>query len=85
MWWGFSTWYSSNSKAYRVFNKTRDIIEESYDVEFNETIGSQDENENINDVSGVHLRNAIKTMASGDVKPNKDDDETWLSFHPLHP
>jgi hypothetical protein len=40
---GFLLGYSSNSKAYRVFNKTHGIIEEAYDVEFDETNGSQDE------------------------------------------
>jgi transposase InsO family protein len=44
---GFLLGYSSNSKAYRVFNKTHGIIEEAYDVEFNETNGSQDENGNL--------------------------------------
>jgi hypothetical protein len=34
---GFLLGYSSNSKAYRVFNKTHGIIEEAYDVEFDET------------------------------------------------
>jgi hypothetical protein len=29
---GFLLGYSSNSKAYRVFNKTHGIIEEAYDV-----------------------------------------------------
>jgi hypothetical protein len=52
--------YSSNSKAYRVFNKTHGIIEEVYDVEFDETNVYQDENENLDDVGGVHLRNAMK-------------------------
>jgi hypothetical protein len=28
--------YSSNSKAYKVLNKTHGIIEESYDIEFDE-------------------------------------------------
>jgi hypothetical protein len=37
---GFLLGYSSNSKAYRVFNKTYGIIEEAYDVEFDETNGS---------------------------------------------
>ncbi|WVZ93263.1 hypothetical protein U9M48_039258 [Paspalum notatum var. saurae] len=32
--------YSSNSKAYRVYNKTHEIVEEVYDVEFDETNGS---------------------------------------------
>jgi hypothetical protein len=48
---GFLLGYSSNSKAYRVFNKTHGIIEEAYDVDFDETNGSQDENENLDDVS----------------------------------
>jgi hypothetical protein len=68
--------YSSNSKAYRVFNKTHGIIEEAYDVEFDETNGSQDENENLDDVGGIQLRNAMKTMAIGEIKPNKDDDDS---------
>ena len=38
--------YSSSSKAYRVYNKTHDIIEEAYDVEFDETNGSHNEQEN---------------------------------------
>jgi transposase InsO family protein len=37
---GFLLGYSSNSKAYKVFNKTHGIIEEAYDVEFDETNGS---------------------------------------------
>jgi hypothetical protein len=71
---GFLLGYSSNSEAYRVFNKTHDIIEEAYDVEFDETNGSQDENENLNDVGGVQLRNTMKTMAIGEIKPMEDDD-----------
>jgi hypothetical protein len=55
---GFLLGYSSNSKAYRVFNKTHGIIEEAYGVDFNETNGSQDENENLDDVGGIQLRNA---------------------------
>jgi hypothetical protein len=50
---GFPLEYSSNSKAYRVLNKTHGIIEKAYDVEFDETNGSQDENENLDDVGGV--------------------------------
>jgi hypothetical protein len=62
---GFLLGYSSNSKAYRVFNKTHGIIEEAYDVEFNETNGSQDESDNHNDVGGTQFKNAMKTMAIG--------------------
>jgi hypothetical protein len=53
---GFLLGYSSNSKAYRVFNKTHGIIEEAYDVEFDETNGSQDESDNLDDVGGTQLR-----------------------------
>jgi hypothetical protein len=72
---GFLLGYSSNSKAYRVFNKTHGIIEEAYDVEFNETNGSQDENENFDDVGGIQLRNATKTTAIGEIKPKEEDDD----------
>jgi hypothetical protein len=57
------------------FNKTHRIIEEVYDVEFDETNGSQDENKNLDDVGGVHLRNTMKTMAIGEIKPMEDDDD----------
>ena len=33
---GFLLGYSSCSKAYRVYNKTHGIVEEAYDVEFDE-------------------------------------------------
>jgi hypothetical protein len=75
---GFLLRYSSNSKAYRVFNKIHGIIEEAYDVEFDETNGYRDENENLDDVGGVHLRNAMKTMAIGEIKPKEDDDDSMV-------
>jgi hypothetical protein len=75
---GFLLRYSSNSKAYRVFNKTHGIIEEAYDVEFDETNGSQDENKNLDDVGGVHLRNAMKTMAISEIKPIEVDDDSMV-------
>jgi hypothetical protein len=79
---GFLLGYSSNSKAYRVFNKTHGIIEEAYDVEFDETYGSQDENENIDDVGGVQLRNTMKTMAIGGIKPMEDDNDDGIVVIP---
>jgi hypothetical protein len=62
-------------KAYRVFNKIHGIIEEAYDVEFDETNGSQDENENLDDVGGVQLRNTMKTMAIGKINPMEEEEE----------
>jgi hypothetical protein len=49
---GFLLGYSSNSKAYRVYNKSKGFVEEAYDVQFDETMGSQDEKENLDDVRG---------------------------------
>ena len=65
--------YSSCSKAYRVYNKTHGIIEEVYDVEFDETNGSHNEQENLDDVRSDGLRNAMKTMSVGDVRPREED------------
>ena len=48
--------YSSCSKAYRVYNKTHGIVEEAYDVEFDETNRSHDEQENLDDVRSDGLR-----------------------------
>jgi hypothetical protein len=35
---GFLLGYSSNSKAYRVYNKSKGFVEEAYDVQFDETM-----------------------------------------------
>jgi hypothetical protein len=35
-------------------------LEEVHDVEFDETKGSQDKNENLDDVRGIQLLNAMK-------------------------
>jgi transposase InsO family protein len=35
--------YSSNFKACRVYNKSKGFVKEAYDVQFDETMGSQDE------------------------------------------
>ena len=52
---GFLLGYSTTSKAYRVWNKTHGIVEEVHDVEFDETNGSQVENENLDDVRCANL------------------------------
>jgi len=35
--------YSSKSKAYRVFNHATNMVEETFDVEFDETNGSKEQ------------------------------------------
>ena len=72
---GFLLGYSSCSKAYRVYNKTRNIVKEAYDAEFDETNGSHDEQDNLDDVRSDGLRNAIKNMTIGDVRPREEDED----------
>ena len=54
---GFLLGYSTTSKAYRVQNLASGTLEEVYDVEFDETNGSQEEDENLDDVRGTQLVN----------------------------
>jgi hypothetical protein len=50
-------------------------LEEVYGVEFDETKGSQDENENHDDVRGIQLSNAVKNMDVGQLRPRQVNDE----------
>ena len=73
--------YSSTSKAYRVWNLDSGTLEEVHDVEFDETKGSQNENENLEDVRGIQLLNAMKNMNVGELRPrqvNDDDDQVQV-------
>jgi hypothetical protein len=60
---------SSKSKAYRVFNHATSVVEETYDVEFDETNGSQGALENLDDVGDEPLMKAMKNMPIGSIKP----------------
>ena len=71
---GFLVGYSSKSKAYRVFNHTTVLIEETYDVEFDESNGSQGAHKNLDDVGDEPLREAMKNILVGDIKPKDDED-----------
>jgi hypothetical protein len=72
---GFLLGYSITSKAYRVWNLVSDTLEEVHDVEFDKTKGSQDENENLEDVRGIQHSNAIKNMDVGELRPRQVIDE----------
>nr|ABB46643.2 retrotransposon protein, putative, Ty1-copia subclass [Oryza sativa Japonica Group] len=71
--------YASNSKAYRVYNKNKGIVEETADVQFNETNGSQEGHENLDDVGDEGLMRAMKNMSIGDVKPIEVEDKPSTS------
>jgi hypothetical protein len=84
---GFLLGYSTASKAYRVWNLTSGTLEEVHDVEFDETKGSQDEDENLDDVRGSQLVNAMKNMDIGDIWPREvvdvEDDKDQVLSSPI--
>jgi hypothetical protein len=67
--------YSTTNKAHRVWNLASSTLEKVYDVEFDETKGPQDENENLKDVRGIQLSNAMKNMDVGELRPRQVIDE----------
>jgi hypothetical protein len=71
---GFLLGCSSKSKAYRVFNHSTSVVEETYDVEFDETNGSEGALENLDDVGDESLREAMKNMPIGAIKPKEDEE-----------
>ena len=79
---GFLLGYSTTSKAYRVWNLDSGTLEEVHDVEFDETKGSQVENENLEDVRGIQLSNAMKNIDIGELRPkpviDEEDDQVQM-------
>ena len=65
---GFFLGYSTTSKAYRVWNLDSGTLEEVHDVEFDETNGSQEEDENLR---GTQLADAMKNVDIGDLRPRE--------------
>jgi hypothetical protein len=62
--------YDSNTKAYRVFNKSSRLVEVSSDVVFDETNGSPREQVNLDDVDEDEVPTAaMRTIVIGDVRP----------------
>jgi hypothetical protein len=69
---GFLLGYDSNTKAYRVFNKSSGLVEVSSDVVFDETNGSPREQVDLDDIDEDNVpTDAIRTMAIGDVRPQE--------------
>jgi hypothetical protein len=62
--------YDSNTKTYRVFNKSSRLVEVTSDVVFDETNGSPREEVDLDDVDESEVpTTAIRTMTIGDVWP----------------
>jgi hypothetical protein len=58
-----------------IFNYATGLVEETYDVEFDETNGSRGAIENLDDVGDEPLTEAIKNIPIGAMKPKEDEDE----------
>jgi hypothetical protein len=54
---------------------TSGTLKEVHNIEFDETKGSQDENENLEDVRGIQHSNAMKNMDVGELRPRQVNDE----------
>ena len=54
------------------------LVEETYDMEFDESNGSQGAHENLEDVGDEPLREAMKNIPIGDIKPKDDEDDVQV-------
>jgi hypothetical protein len=73
---GFLLGYDSNTKAYRVFNKSSGLVEVTSDVIFDETNGSPREQVDLDDIDENEVPTAtMKTMAIGDVRPQEQQEQ----------
>jgi hypothetical protein len=84
---GFLLGYDSNTKAYRVFNKSSGVVEVSSDVVFDETNGSPREQVDLDDIDEDDvLTAAMRTMAIGDVRPQEQQEQDQPSSSTMvHP
>jgi hypothetical protein len=81
---GFLLGYDSNTKAYRVFNKSSGLDEVSSDVVFDETNGSSREQVNLDDVDEDEVPTAaMRTMAIGYVRPQEQQEQDQPSSSTL--
>jgi hypothetical protein len=80
---GFLLGYDSNTRAYRVFNKSTGLVEVSCDIVFDETDGSQVEQVDLDELDDeeapcVMLRN----MSIKDVCPKESEEPTQAQDQP---
>jgi hypothetical protein len=69
---GLSLGYDSNTKAYKVFNKSSGLVEVTSDVVFDETNGSPREQVDRDDIDEDEVPTAtMRTMTIGDVRPQE--------------
>jgi transposase InsO family protein len=72
---GFLLGYDSNTKAYRVFNKSSGLVKVTSDVVFDETNGSPREHVDLDDIDEDEVPTEVmRTMTIGDVRPHEQQE-----------
>jgi hypothetical protein len=74
---GFLLGYDSNTRAYRVFNKSTGLVEVSCEIVFDETNGSQVEQVDLDELDDEEAQCvALRNMSIGDVCPKESEEPT---------
>jgi hypothetical protein len=80
---GFLLGYDSNTRAYRVFNKSTGLVEVSCDIVFDETNGSQVEQVDLDELDDEEaLCVALRNMSIGDVCPKESEEPPQTQDQP---
>jgi hypothetical protein len=80
---GFLLGYDSNTRAYRVFNKSTGLVEVSCDIVFDETNGSQVEQVDLDELDDEEaLCVALRNMSIGDVCPKASEEPIQAQDQP---
>jgi hypothetical protein len=75
--------YDSNTRAYRVFNKSTRLVEVSCDIVFDETNGSQVEQVDLDELDDEEaLCVVLRNMSIGDVCPKESEEPTHAQDQP---
>jgi hypothetical protein len=75
--------YDSNTRAYRVFNKSTGLVEVSCDIVFDETNGSQVEQVNLDELDDEEAPCiALRNMSIGDVCPKESKESLQAQDQP---
>jgi hypothetical protein len=80
---GFLLGYDSNTKVYRVFNKSTRLVEVSCDIVFDETNGSQVEQVDLDELDDEEAsRVALRNMSIGNVCPKEPEEPPHAQDQP---
>jgi hypothetical protein len=80
---GFLLGYDSNTRAYKVFDKSTGLVEVSCDIVFDETNGSQVEQVDLDELDDEEaLCVALRNMSIGDVCPKESGEPPQVQDQP---